>query len=151
MQVPRRNFIKTGTLTAVGTGVALGSARLSLGAINDSGLLGMLGIKTDLTRAAFEPYIGEIFRAPNDRGRMVSLTLTQVAAYTPKNKTRITTRKPRRSESFSLTFTAPQRLPQSASIHKLRHPAFGEFDLFLTPNQTANNTLTYEAVFNRAI
>ena len=151
MQVPRRNFIKAGTLTAVSAGVALSSASLSLGAINESGVLGLLGIKTALTRETFEPYIGEIFKAPNARGRMINLTLTQVAAYTPNSKTKITTQKPKRSDCFSVTFTSPEPLPHSASIHKLSHPAFGKFDLFLTPNQTADNTMTYEAVFNRTI
>jgi hypothetical protein len=45
-------------------------------------------------------------------------------------------------------FKATSPLPEFTSIHKISHPALGQFDLFLTPRPQAGGTVYYEAVFN---
>jgi uncharacterized protein DUF6916 len=158
MSLTRRRFIEAGTLAAVSTGVALSSARLAFGqnakhASSNSDFQIPAAAQQDVTayftRETFEPYVGDIFQAPNARGRMVSLTLKSVDRYKTKATTKITTKAARQTESFSLMFRATQPLPQHTSIHKVSHPALGEFDLFLTPRKLDDGTYFYEAVFNR--
>jgi len=100
------------------------------------------------TQATFEPYVGDIFQAPNARGQLITMTLIRVEQYKMQPTTRLSTKKTAQPISFSLTFRAEARLPQFTSIHRVSHPALGEFDLFLTPRQADDGTLLYEAVFN---
>ena len=158
MQLPRRTFIKTGTLTAVSAGLALSAARStfsqnprSRGTDYEIPLKAQEAATFSFTRGTFEPYVGDIFQAPNALGRKVSLTLLDVKAYKTKDDTKLTTKTPRETDSFSLTFSATERLPRFTSIHKVSHPALGEFDLFLSPRETKNGKLFYEAVFNRTL
>jgi hypothetical protein len=158
MSLTRRRFIEAGTLAAVSTGVALSGARLALGqnaqhATRNSDFqipaAAQEDVTANFTRETFEPYVGDIFQAPNARGRMVSLTLISVNRYKSKANTKITTKAARQSESFSLMFHSTQGLPQHTSIHKVSHPALGKFDLFLSPRKQEDGTYFYEAVFNR--
>lgn len=48
--------------------------------------------------------------------------------------------------SFSLLFQGPDALPQG--IHRARHPALGEFELFLVPLRPDNGQHIHQAVFN---
>lgn len=154
MNLPRRSFLKAGTLTALSAGLAIGSVRFAF-AQNPSRtkdfeipLEAEENALFSFRRETFEPYVGDIFQSPNARGEMVALTLTQVQNYKAKTDTKISTRIPRELRSFSLTFSAEERLPQFTSIYKVSHPALGEFDLFLTPHQRKDGTMIYEAVFN---
>lgn len=156
MPISRRLFIKSGTLTAIAAGVALGPNRLALGQRITQGT--NLGYQIPITaqqeptymftRGTFEPYIGGIFQAPNARGRMVNLTLMSATTYKPSSSTRISTAPARETDCFSLMFKAAGPLPRFTSIHKISHPALGKFDLFLTPHSQEGNALMYEAVFN---
>jgi hypothetical protein len=92
----------------------------------------------------FKPYVGGIFQAPNARGEMIELKLMKVQGYKASNKLSSRTRE---SKSFTLTFKASDELPPFTSIHTIRHPALGEFDLFLTKYKT-DDDLFYEAVIN---
>jgi hypothetical protein len=100
------------------------------------------------TSGTFEPYVNDIFQAPNARGQMITLTLVRVSQYKMRPTTRLSTKKTRQPDSFSLTFRAEARLPQFTSIHRVSHPALGEIDMFLTLHQADDGTLFYEAVFN---
>jgi hypothetical protein len=79
---------------------------------------------------------------------MIELTLIRVKEYKIKGATKLATRKSRPTESFSLTFSASEPLPQFTSIHNISHPALGKFGLFLTSHETNDGTFLYEAVFN---
>jgi len=94
----------------------------------------------------FKPYVGGIFQAPNARGEMIELRLTKVKGYTPTGRL---TDRTRETKSFSLIFKASDELPPFTSIHTIRHPALGEFDLFLTMRKT-EGAFFYEAVINHA-
>jgi hypothetical protein len=99
--------------------------------------------------STFTPYVGDIFQIPNALGEMITLRLVSVSDYKVKRATQLTTKKTISTESFSLTFSATEKLPLFTSIHKVSHPALGNFDLFLTSRETENGDYIFEAVFNR--
>ena len=156
MAISRRFFLKSGTLTAIAAGVALGPNYLAFG---QKGTLGTgLGYQIPIkaqqqptymfTRATFDPYVGGVFQAPDARGRMVNLTLLSATSNKPSADTEISTGKALETDCFSLMFKAARALPESTSIYQVSHPALGKFDLFLTPHSQAGGVVGYEAVFN---
>jgi uncharacterized protein DUF6916 len=173
MSIARRSFLRSAALTTLSAGVALGSAELILGQQPMKGVAPER--KTQPTRriqradtgdfpipleaqeselfhfkaSTFTPYVGDIFQIPNARGEMITLRLVSVSEYKVKKGTRLATGKTRQTESFSLTFSAREKLSPFTSIHKMSHPALGKFDLFLTSRETEDGTFMYEAVFNR--
>jgi hypothetical protein len=166
MSIARRSFLKSATMSTLSAGLAFGSAHLIFGqepgkgveragtkpAPSDDFKIPRKALREGLTyfkSSTFRPYVGDIFQASNSRGQTIELTLTKVAEYKPNTATRITTKRARGSESFSLTFSTNEQLPPFSSIHQMSHPALGTFDLFLTTHQTENGTFKYEAVFSR--
>ena len=175
MSIARRNFLKSVTMSTLSAGIALGSAHLVLGQrltdvedrFTDEGtqqpiqttqvsadgyfpvpLQAQLDPLFSFRASTFRPYVGDIFQAPNSRGELIELKLIRVAAYKMKGSTRISTRKAQQPQAFSLTFSATEHLPPFTSIHKMGHPALGEFDLFLTSHKTEDETFLLAAVFN---
>ncbi len=168
MSIPRRSFLKSATMSTLSAGFALGSAHLLFGQqgrkveMPPARQVGKLDVRGNFQipieaqedalfsfrASTFTPYVGDILQATNARGEMIELKLTRVSEYKVKGSTRLSPRKSRQPESFSLTFSATERLPPFTSIHKLSHPALGEFDLFLTRSETEDGTFMYEAVFN---
>jgi hypothetical protein len=172
MSVSRRKFIKSGTLGALSAGLTLsafgsGFAQKTKqeGSVVDQKSPNVdrkipivdrkIPVKVEQDPLAyykieaFEPYIGSIFQAPDAQGRMVSLTLVSVIPYQPRKKSKVASKTVvSATDSFSLTFQSTQRLPPFTSIHKMSHPALGNFDLFLKPYEK-DGTMYYEAVFNR--
>ena len=155
MGISRRSFIKTGTLTAVAAGVALRPNLLAFGQrrTQSTSLGYQFPIKAQqqptfmFTRATFDPYVGDIFEAPDARGKMVSLTLLSATTNKPLANTKLSTGKAIDTDSFSLLFKAERALPHS-SIQTISHPALGKFDLFLVPHPQGGGVMLYEAVFN---
>ena len=96
------------------------------------------------TRETFEPYVGGYFEAPGARGKIVALKLLKADAYQPKTTSRTAVA----TDSFLLLFSADGELPIFSSIHPLKHPALGEFSLFLTRRDGPDGEIYYEAVFN---
>ncbi|HWN10692.1 MAG TPA: hypothetical protein VNO50_15745 [Pyrinomonadaceae bacterium] len=160
MSFERRRFLKSATLTAVSAGLALGMGRAVLGQKKwlpaEKSIGYQIPIKAQqdplfhFTEGTFRPYINDIFQAPDARGEMVTLRLVGVNGYKPKAGSMVTTArapKPRETRSFALMFKAEKQLPPFTTIHKVRHPALGKFDLFLTPREV-DGEFFYEAVFN---
>ena len=154
---PRRKFLKSATLTTFSAAVALVGSRFAFGqkrkkrapTVNyQVPLEAQYSPLFSYTSATFEPYVGDIFQAPNARGQMITMTLLRVTPYKMQPNTRLSTKKTAQPTSFSLTFRAEARLPQFTSIHRVSHPALGEIDLFLTGRQADDGSLLYEAVFN---
>ena len=157
MSVSRRKFMRSGALTALSAGLLLKSPNLAfgqklrqskLGADNPIPYNAQKELLYIATRGTFEPYIGSIFQARGANGDQVELTLVSVTPYKQGLKSRVTTGKPRATDSFSLLFRATGPLPSFSSIPSLYHPALGRLDLFLTPHQREGGELFYEAVFN---
>ncbi|HKO96854.1 MAG TPA: hypothetical protein VJU86_07680 [Pyrinomonadaceae bacterium] len=149
MHLPRRNFIKTGTLTALGAGIALNSGNLALGEKLLSSFESANPPKGfSFTKETFQSLLGDTFKAPNWRGQLVNLKLIDVSSYQKAPRTKIATKVARQPNSFSITFSANERISQNTSIHKLRHDALGEFNLFLTRREAKKGVLLYDAVFS---
>jgi hypothetical protein len=170
MPIGRRNFLKSATMTTLSGGLALGCAELLFGQrIRDGEIqprrpIPLRQVDTGdnfpipfeaqldalfyFRPSTFRPYVGDIFQAPNARGEMITMELLRVSEYKMAATTRISTKKTRQPQAFSLTFTASEPLPQFTSIHKVSHPALGTFDLFLTSRVSEDGTFLWEAVFN---
>ena len=153
MDQNRRSFMKTGALAAAAALVAA-DPRSVMGQ-DKSPEAQPIPLKAQrkptfrFTAETFKPYIGDIFQAPNALGAMVSLTLVDVSEFEMNEDLKLMTKSPRKSESFTLTFNSSEALPKFTSIHKMRHPALGRFDLFLSVHQNEGGTYVYRATFGR--
>ena len=160
MSFERRRFLKSATLTAVSAGLALGMGRAVMGQKKWLPVEKSIGYQIPVKaqedplfhfrEETFRPYINDIFQAPDARGEMITLRLVGVNGYTPKPNSMVTMAsapRPRETRSFSLMFKAEKQLPPFTSIHSVRHPALGKFDLFLSPREV-DGEFFYEAVFN---
>lgn len=160
MSFERRRFLKSATLTAVSAGLALGMGRAALGQKKWVQLEKSIGYQIPIkaqqdplfyfTEATFRPYINDIFQIPAEQGEMLELHLLSVVGYTPKASSMVANARgvsTRETKSFSLMFKAYRKLPRFTSIHSVRHPALGKFDLFMTPREV-DGEFFYEAVFN---
>ena len=158
MPLSRRSFLRDALCTAVSAGLLLASSRVGLGQTQKQeigrtppGSPVPLEAQRDpvyfFREETFKPYVDGIFQAPNARGEMIELRLTKLVSYDPKNTL---TRRAKETKAFSLIFKASDELPPFTSIHTIKHPALGEFDLFLTKRKTNDGVLYYEAVINHA-
>ncbi len=161
MSIARRNFLKTAARTTLSAGLALTSTHLIFGQQPGKRILGgtpsadfttPLGAQEDPTfhfnLDTFKPYVGDIFQVPNSRGEMITLKLSRATEFRMPTTT-IQKKAGRVPRGFSLSFTGDEQLPPFTSIHSMRHPALGSFDLFLTSTKTKNGSFVYEAVFNQ--
>ncbi len=154
MPLSRRRFLRDGLCTAVSITLLLTNSRIGFGQTqkNEIGKLPPgspvpLDAQKDpvyfFREETFKPYVNGIFQAPNARGEMIELRLVEVLAFKSSDKSTN-----EGTKSFSLTFKAAGELPPFTSIHTIKHPALGEFDLFLTKRKTDAGDLYYEAVIN---
>lgn len=148
MPLSRRSFLRDAFRSTLSVGLVIAAARMGLGQQDPSIPIDAQKDPVFMFAAStFEPYVGDIFQAPNSRGELVSMTLVSVEKYEAENTL---TRQARTSDSFSLSFKAAGELPPFTSIHTISHPRLGKFDLFLTRRKTDQGVLYYEAVFNHA-
>jgi hypothetical protein len=148
MPLSRRSFLRDAFRSTLSVGLVIAAARMGLGQQDPSIPIDAQKDPVFMFAAStFEPYVGDIFQAPNSRGELVSMTLVSVEKYEAENTL---TRRARTSDSFSLSFKAAGELPPFSSIHTISHPRLGKFDLFLTRRKTDQGVLYYEAVFNHA-
>jgi hypothetical protein len=146
MPLSRRTFLRDAFKSTLSVSLLLTAARVGLGQQSSS-------VPAEAQRdpvfsfaaATFEPYVGDVFTAPNARGEAIELRLLNLKKHEPKNTV---TKRAATTNSFSLIFKASDELPPFTSIHTVSHPALGKFDLFLTPRKSGNNEFFYEAVIN---
>jgi hypothetical protein len=91
---------------------------------------------TSLVNTAFDVKVGVLRTTP--------LILVDAVAIAPRGlgKRRVT------GEAFSLLFTGATPLRTAGEIFPVRHPALGEFSMFLAPVGSSKDGLHYEAVYN---
>jgi hypothetical protein len=154
MDLPRRNFIRTGLVSAFSAGFALSAVRSGFAQkqtnINNPAEFPMEAQKEAVflfKAETFKPYINSIFTVPNARGEKIELKLRNVDVFRNNHAGEYTTNVGQ-TDSFSMTFTADDELPRFTSIHKMDHPALGEFYLFLTKRRSENGEFLYDAVIN---
>ena len=156
MYLSRREFIRSGALTALSAGLIFKAGESVFGQKKapERPIL-KYDVPYDAqqnpilyyNRATFEPYVGGTFIGRDARGRAIELRLLSVTEYKPKSGTRITTGESPQTETFALTFNASRSLPEFTSIHMIEHPVLGKFDLFLKRSGD-NSQIVYEAVIN---
>jgi hypothetical protein len=56
-----------------------------------------------------------------------------------------------RQEQFSVVFRAPASVPARQGLYRVKHDALGEFDIFLAPFKADNESVFFEAFFNRLL
>jgi len=159
MSVSRRKFIKSGALTALTAGVIFTAAESAFGQKKqprrpvskfDVPVEAQQNPVLYYDRATFEPYIGGTFIGRDARGRAIELKLVSVTEFKAKARPTITTGATRETESFSLTFSASNSLPEFTSIHVIEHAVLGKFDLFLQ-RAGDNSQLVYQAVITHLL
>lgn len=148
MPLSRRNFLRDAFRSTLSVGLMVAAARMGLGQQDPSVPIDAQQDPVFMFAAStFEPYVGDVFQAPNSRGELIQMVLVSVEKYQAENTL---TRRARTSDSFSLSFKAAGELPPFTSIHTISHPRLGKFDLFLTRRKNDNGELYYEAVINHA-
>ena len=149
MTMPRRTFLRDAFRSTLSVGLLLAAGRASLAQQGSAGVPAEAQKEPvfSFVASTFEPYVGDIFTAPNARGEAIELKLVKLEKFESKNRL---TKLARASSSFSLMFKASDELPPFTSIHTISHPRLGKFDLFLTPRKTKDGDLFYEAVINHA-
>ena len=156
MPLSRRTFLRGGLFSAFSLTLVLASSRVSFGQTqkNEIGRVPPgspvpLEAQKDpvyfFREETFKPYVDGIFQAPNARGEMIELRLIRVEGYKATGKL---TKSSKETKAFTLTFKASGELPPFTSIHTIKHPALGQFDLFLTKRKTDDGDIYYEAVIN---
>jgi len=148
MTMPRRTFLRDAFRSTLSVGLLIAASRASFSQQGTSGGVPVEAQKDPVfsfVASTFEPYVGDIFTAPNARGEAIELKLVKLQKYEPEN---LLTKLARRTKSFSLQFKASDELPPFTSIHTISHPRLGKFDLFLTRHKTDEGDLFYEAVIN---
>ena len=149
MLLARRKFVQSSLLFAATAFLFSENTRSVLGqalAVDD-GPLSEQVLRDPVMRftcETLEPYVGGYFEVPGARGKTVTLKLLKVEAFKPKSWTRTAVA----TNAFLLLFSADGELPIFTSIHPLKHPALGEFSLFLTRRDGPNGEIYYEAVIN---
>lgn len=94
-----------------------------------------------LRLAMFPEHVGSEFEVLDDPSRVFRLILTEVVEHA----------KTERNEAFSLMFQGPSDLSLGQGIHKLKHSALGELEIFLVPVGQDKDGFQYEAVFNHTL
>ena len=146
MTMPRRAFLRDAFRSTLSVGLVIAVARAGFG--QKSPAIPLEAQKEPVfsfVASTFEPYVGDIFTAPNARGEAIELKLVKLEKLEPTNRI---TKLARTTRSFSLHFKASDELPPFTSIHTISHPRLGKFDLFLTRHKTEEGDLYYEAVIN---
>ncbi len=155
----RRNFLRSGTLTALSIGLAVGAGQKIFGQRSSQNPALDFPIPDrarqqplfSYTRSAFENALGTTFTSPDARGKNVNLTLVSVKAFPSITDTKMMTKKGRSTDSFALSFNALRELPAFTTIYTLNHPVLGKFDLFMTPRKREDGAFFYDAVVNHAL
>ena len=152
MLLERRKFLRASLLFGASAVLFYGNAPSAFArTLFDDGRLSDEVLRDPLysfTRETFEPYVGGYFEAVGAREK-IALKLIKVDSYDPNPLTKMSTRTPAETESFSLQFKSEAPLPSFTSIHQIQHGALGDFNLFLTRRDGQNGEIFYEAVFNR--
>ena len=144
MTIPRRTFLRDAFRSTISVGILIAASRASFGQ-KSIPLEAQKDPVFSFVAATFEPYVGDIFTAPNARGEAIELKLVKLEKIEPKNHL---TKSALATKCFSLQFKASDELPPFTSIHTISHPRLGKFDLFLTRHKTDEGDLYYEAVIN---
>jgi hypothetical protein len=155
----RRNFLRSGTLSALSIGLAVGAGQTVFGQNPEQNPTADFPMPDTARqqpfflygRTAFENALGTTFTSPDSRGSNVNLTLVSVKGFESKTDAEMMTTKARSTDAFGLSFNAARALPGLTTIYALNHPVLGKFDLFMTPRKSASGAIFYDATVNHLL
>lgn len=101
------------------------------------------------TGSTFRPYINSLFQISLSRTDVKYVTLVEVKDNCPTSAQEPVTTL---GDCFSLLFLGMRNQTSKQNTYKVKHPALGEFSLFLVPvgkRIARTNQQHYEAVINR--
>lgn len=132
MSTSRRNFLKTGTMVALATGVPI--AMVEKVAAGESFTPSALAV--GLKKRDFEAQLNTEFRVTANKSK-ICVKLVDVAGLRSHT---------RNGEAFSLMFRGDASLSLSQNTYVIEHERLGKFSFLLVPMRDGQH---YEAVINR--
>ncbi|HYA98181.1 MAG TPA: hypothetical protein VEH49_08810 [Methylomirabilota bacterium] len=105
------------------------------------------------TAETFFPLVNSSFSVLQDAGVSTYLTLLQVTpmpAPAPGTLLRNATQPPPQLDTFSLQFLGTGGV-LSQGTYEVRHPALGQFPMFVVPSNSGSGRETYTAIFNHVL
>jgi hypothetical protein len=134
--------VKVTRRAVLGAGLGLAGVALIAGSGGLGSLLRLGGLD-HLVEASYRPLVGGNFQVGGG-GVVVKLVGVRHLGPLSVGRAVMTGR-----EYFALDFEGSAGNPLASSQHLLSHPAFGRFELFLSPVGPAGSVQRYEAVVNR--
>ena len=135
MSTSRRNFLKTGTMVALATGVPI--AMVEKVAAGESLSASALG--AGLNKRDFEAQLNTEFRVTANKSK-ICVKLVDVAGLRPHT---------RNGEAFSLMFRGHSSQSLTQNTYVIEHERLGKFSFLLVPMRASKGGQHYEAVINR--
>jgi hypothetical protein len=152
MAVPRRVFLKAGTILSLSAVIPLQSVVSVFGQQAGTEQEGLFKIPEDshvderLTKENFSRYLYSTFRIHTSPFTSINLQLidvTQPDKSSTKHATAATL------DSFSILFRGPRNISLESRTYRITHDQMGTFDLFISPVDDRKKQRVYQAVFNR--
>lgn len=135
MSTSRRNFLKTGTMVALATGVPIAMVEKVAAAESIPTSTTAFGLR----KSDFKAELNTQFRVTANKSK-VCVKLVEVADLRPHT---------RNGEAFSLMFHGDDSLSLSQDTYVIEHERLGKFSFLLVPMRTTKDGQPYEAVINR--
>ncbi len=137
----RRNFLKSGTMVALATGIPGGLSK----AIDVTARDLSPNSKFGLSKAAFEANLNSRFLIRAEGAQSFEVKLAEVIDLKRHRKGKVAAAN---KEGFSLLFEGPKGIPQDN--YSFEHEQMGKFDLLMVPIQSRKKKgRSYEVVVNR--
>jgi hypothetical protein len=137
MRSSRREFLKRGTLVALGAGVPLALAEQTLGRTTATSKA------ADLDMASFKSQLGTSFLVYYQAAK-VQMTLVDVANFASPKQTAAG------KEGFSLRFRGPKETTLKQDTYLFEHDRLGIFSFLIVTVRSRDQRAThYEAIINR--
>jgi hypothetical protein len=94
-----------------------------------------------LTRESFSEHLNSKFQLLGADDATVEIELVEVEQR----------RSTPRQEQFSVVFRVPASVPAHQGVYKVKHDVLGEFEIFLVPYKRDQDSVYFEAFFNRLL
>ena len=135
MSTSRRNFLKTGTMVALATGVPIAMVEKVAAADSLPASTKAFGLR----KSDFQAELNTHFRISVNKSK-VCVKLVDVTGLRSHT---------RKGEAFSLMFRGDASLTLSQNTYVIEHERLGRFSFLLVPMRTSRDGQHYEAIVNR--
>jgi hypothetical protein len=95
----------------------------------------------NLTRSSFSEQLNSKFQLFIEAETAVEIELVEVEQR----------RSTPRQEQFSVVFRMPASVPARQGVYRMKHDNLGEFEIFLVPYKREQDSIYFEAFFNRLL